>query len=73
MNLEERQDHAEQGLKFKNPFDLGVCKNLKRVFGDAPWYLALLPAIIEPDKPVYPFVLQSAGDKAVTMDDESEL
>lgn len=32
----------QHGMIFKNPYDMGWKKNLRRVFGDTPWYAALL-------------------------------
>eukprot|EP00977_Amphora_coffeiformis_P012675 scaffold3195_cov162-Amphora_coffeaeformis.AAC.16 len=37
------------GSKFKNPYDQGWKRNWCQVFGDQPWYIAILPSRREPD------------------------
>lgn len=38
-----------EGPKFRNPYDQGWRKNWKQVYGDQPWYIAILPSRREPD------------------------
>ena len=37
------------GSKYKNPYDQGWKRNWKQVYGNRPWYLAILPSRREPD------------------------
>lgn len=55
INAADRLEARGNGTVFKNPYDLGWRKNLRRVFGDAPWYLAILPSLRDPPAPMYPF------------------
>lgn len=68
INFEEAREAKAKGLTYKNPFDRGMRKNLRRVFGDFPWYRALLISWREPVPPEYPFsieeYLQTDGAKA---------
>eukprot|EP01041_Mallomonas_annulata_P001523 gene1523-2930_t len=57
INMDERQMAKEEGYKYTNPFFESTQRNLSRVFGVCPWYLALLPSIRPPDEPLYPLVL----------------
>ncbi|KAJ1432034.1 DHHC palmitoyltransferase-domain-containing protein [Ochromonadaceae sp. CCMP2298] len=50
----------QHGLVFRNAFDEGWRKNMRRVFGDAPWYRHLLPHNSPPPPPRYAFVLDAA-------------
>jgi palmitoyltransferase len=52
INMEERADAKEMGLVFKNPFDKGWRKNLKRVFGDGSWYSVILLSLRNPPTPL---------------------
>ena len=57
--MEERQVAKEEGYKYANPFQEGsLTRNLRRVFGDCPWYMALLPSTRPPTEPTYPLVLR---------------
>ena len=56
FNMAERIDAKKAGTTFKNPYDQGWRKNLKRVFGDVPWYLALSLSWRPALPPQYPFV-----------------
>ncbi len=60
MNLEERREAYVTGAVFRNPFDEGWRKNLRRIFGgeNIPWYRSLLPSTHKPPDPKYPFVLE---------------
>jgi hypothetical protein len=42
------------GKKYKHPYDRGAAANFAEVFGDVPWYLALLPSTRPPPAVVYP-------------------
>jgi hypothetical protein len=42
------------GKKYKHPYDRGAAANFAEVFGDVPWYLALLPSTRPPLAVVYP-------------------
>jgi hypothetical protein len=55
MNAADRMEAKGSGIVFKNPYDLGWRKNLRRVFGDSPWYFAALPSLRDPPTPMYPF------------------
>jgi palmitoyltransferase len=54
INMEERADAKEQGLTFRNPFDKGWRKNLRRVFGSGAWYSVILISLRGPPPPLYP-------------------
>ena len=55
INAADRLEARGTGAVFKNPYDLGWRKNIRRVFGDSPWYLATLPSVRDPPDPMYPF------------------
>lgn len=38
-----------QGSKYKNPYDQGWKRNWKQIYGDQPWYIAILPSRREPE------------------------
>lgn len=70
MNAADRLEARGSGVVFKNPYDLGWRKNLRRVFGDYPWYTAALPSLRDPPPPMYPFdfsfeLCQSSGSSNV--------
>lgn len=48
INMEERSEARARGATYKNPFDKGWRKNVLRVFGDVPWYAALLMSVRRP-------------------------
>jgi len=52
------------GIVFRNPFDEGWRKNLRRVFGNVPWYRNLLPGFHPPAEPKYPFELSARQHEA---------
>jgi hypothetical protein len=52
-----RQDAVSNGFTYKNPFDEGWRKNVKRVFTDLPWYRNLWPSLQNPPPPKYPLEL----------------
>ena len=62
INIEHKYRLAEEEsshpsltpLVFSNPFDEGYRKNIRRVFGDVPWYRDLLPSRREPPQPKFP-------------------
>ena len=56
LNMAERADAKRGGYAYKNPYDQGWRKNLKRVFGDVEWYQALSLSWRPPPPPQYPFV-----------------
>jgi hypothetical protein len=39
---------------FRSPYDFGPAENFKQVFGDLPWYLAVLPSTRAPPEQRYP-------------------
>ena len=70
MNAADKLDARANGTVFKNPYDLGWRKNIRRVFGDTPWYLSALPSLRDPPEPMYPFqfsfeLCQSTGSSNV--------
>mmetsp|Transcript_11715 Transcript_11715/g.11350 ORF Transcript_11715/g.11350 Transcript_11715/m.11350 type:complete len:345 (+) Transcript_11715:449-1483(+) len=56
LNVYEREDAKAIGMIFKNPYDMGWRKNLRRVFGDTPWYASLFISRRRPVDPEYPFL-----------------
>ncbi len=58
INLEEKSYASSNGVVFKNPFDQGIRKNFRRVFGDVHWLLALLMSNRLPPPPEFPFDIQ---------------
>lgn len=56
FNMAERADAKKGGYVYKNPYDQGWRKNLKRVFGDVEWYQALSLSRRPPPPPQYPFL-----------------
>jgi len=65
INFDEAREAKTNGTFYKNPFDKGLRKNLRRVFGDTPWYLALLPSLREPVDPEYPFSINDYMEQHV--------
>lgn len=59
LNMEERSDAKLRNETFKNPYDKGWRKNLRRVFGDVSWYSSLLPSFRLPPPPDYPMLPES--------------
>jgi hypothetical protein len=57
INMARKYDPYRKG-EYRNPFDEGWRKNLRRVLGDAPWYTHLLPNFSPPAPPMYPFTLE---------------
>ncbi|KAL7576105.1 hypothetical protein ACA910_000884 [Epithemia clementina (nom. ined.)] len=43
-----------QGNKFRNPYSEGYRKNWRRIYGDQPWFLAVLPSAREPQYLPFP-------------------
>jgi hypothetical protein len=39
INWDNASQARKMGLTYKNPFDKGLRKNLRRVFGDVPWWV----------------------------------
>jgi hypothetical protein len=60
INLSEKHDAKVVGDTYRNPFDAGWRKNLKRVFGDVPWHLALCLSRRQPPPPEYPLLPEEA-------------
>lgn len=58
--MSRRYDPQRKG-EYRNPFDEGWRKNLRRVLGDVPWYAHLLPNLSPPAPPKYPFVYSGGG------------
>jgi palmitoyltransferase len=58
INIENRSIAKDRGIFYKNPFDEGVRKNLRRVFGDNPWYRFLVPGLYSPVEPKYPLTIE---------------
>mmetsp|Transcript_16849 Transcript_16849/g.25340 ORF Transcript_16849/g.25340 Transcript_16849/m.25340 type:complete len:331 (-) Transcript_16849:55-1047(-) len=58
INYENRSAARSSGILYKNPFDLGWRKNIKRVFGNSPWYYCLFPSSNIPLEPMYPLQLE---------------
>ena len=56
INLEEGRDARLNNRTFKNPYDKGWRRNLRRVFGDVPLHKALLLSYRLPPEPEYPFL-----------------
>lgn len=66
VNMEERRIARDEGYVFHNPFDEGLRGNLRRVFGDVAWYLALLPSVRPPPEPMYPLLLRGEFQRVHT-------
>lgn len=58
INFRNKQEAAGNGVTYKNPFDEGWRKNLKRIFGFVPWYRNLLPSWHVPPEPKFAFELE---------------
>ncbi len=58
INVKNATEAQSNGQPYKNPFDEGWRKNLKRVFGYVPWYRNLWPSFHPPADPKYPFELE---------------
>lgn len=63
INMAERQDAIQAGTIYKNPYNIGWRKNLKRVFGDVPWYQMIALSRREPPPPEYPLLPPEISDK----------
>jgi hypothetical protein len=57
MNIKNAQDAKANGQIYKNPFDEGWRKNIRRIFGHVPWYRIVFPSFHKPPEPKYPFEL----------------
>lgn len=55
MNLSKKYAYAKRGIEYKNPFDEGWRKNVRRVLGDVPWHVHLFPNFTPPAPPKYSF------------------
>ena len=56
INLEEGREARLNNKTFKNPYDKGWRRNLRRVFGDVPLHKALLLSLRLPPEPEYSFL-----------------
>lgn len=54
-NQSKRFRATKRGEVWRNPFNIGLRKNWKQIFGDRPWYLAVLPSARPPPPPLCPF------------------
>jgi hypothetical protein len=61
INYDEGRDAKAQGMVYKNPFDVGWRKNLRRVFGDVPLWRAGLLSFRPPVEPEYPLLPREIG------------
>lgn len=67
--MRNRQDAQSYGHPYKNPFDEGWRKNLRRIFGHVPWYKNAFPSLHRPPEPKYPFELgHRSVDSAILLD-----
>lgn len=48
-NWQSRRRAKQSGQKWKNPYSLGWQRNWQQVYGERPWYLAILPSRREPE------------------------
>eukprot|EP01033_Poteriospumella_lacustris_P000873 gene875-626_t len=62
VNLRNRSDARSSGQVFKNPFDEGWRKNVRRIVGYVPWYKIIFPSLHKPPEPKYPFELTQRPD-----------
>lgn len=62
VNLRNRSDARSSGQVFKNPFDEGWRKNIRRIVGYVPWYKIIFPSLHKPPEPKYPFELTQRPD-----------
>jgi palmitoyltransferase len=66
INIENRADAKEEGKEYKNPFDKGWRKNLKRVFGNERGFFgAILISSRPPPPQKYPLLPTTSGGNAV--------
>ena len=56
INYDEGREAKQRGETYKNPFDKGWRKNLRRVFGDVQWWRAGLFSLRPPPEPEYPLL-----------------
>jgi len=59
------------GSKFKNPYDQGWKRNWCQVYGDQPWYIAVLPSRREPDYLPVPIPGKNTLRKNIGLSDSS--
>lgn len=62
MNFDAATEAKSRGQSFRNPFDRGWRKNLKRIIGDKNILFLLLPVKVEPSGPEYPFELPGSNE-----------
>mmetsp|Transcript_22315 Transcript_22315/g.29191 ORF Transcript_22315/g.29191 Transcript_22315/m.29191 type:complete len:338 (-) Transcript_22315:288-1301(-) len=55
MNQAQRYKAKRRGQIWRNPYDIGLTKNWKQIFGSRPWYLAILPSSRKPPPPLCSF------------------
>lgn len=58
INMENRSEAKRKGFVYKNPFNEGMRKNFRRVFGDTAWYWYLVPCLHEPMDPMYAHIVE---------------
>lgn len=56
INLEEGREARLNNKTFKNPYDKGWRRNLRRVFGDVPLHKSLALSLRLPPEPEYAFL-----------------
>eukprot|EP00600_Ochromonadales_sp_CCMP1393_P007346 CAMPEP_0174957578 /NCGR_PEP_ID=MMETSP0004_2-20121128/2148_1 /TAXON_ID=420556 /ORGANISM="Ochromonas sp., Strain CCMP1393" /LENGTH=134 /DNA_ID=CAMNT_0016205699 /DNA_START=563 /DNA_END=967 /DNA_ORIENTATION=- len=66
-NMKLGYEARREGVQFRNPYDEGIRKNLRRVFGDLPWYRQLLPNFSPPTEPLYSFEFEESVPSAVAI------
>ena len=58
INWDLRQEAKKMNIIYKNPFDQGYKKNIRRILTDIPWYQLLYPHFVSRHpKPLYPIDL----------------
>jgi hypothetical protein len=65
VNWRNSNDARASGQTFKNPFDEGWRKNVRRIVGYVPWYKILFPSLHRPPAPKYPFELSQRSDSTL--------
>eukprot|EP01038_Epipyxis_sp_PR26KG_P012366 gene12366-16588_t len=68
INLQASHEARLHGIAYRNPFDDGWRKNLRRILGDVPWYYNLWPNFRSPPDPKYPFDLRQYNNNADNID-----
>ena len=58
--MANRYDNLRRRV-FKNPFDEGWRKNMRRITGDVPWYTHLWPNFTPPPAPLYAFTYDNSA------------